>query len=61
MEISDPERAAEHHFSMLRGMLQFRLIMSIEKEPSEQVMRRHVEDCVDMFLRVYKTGRASGQ
>jgi TetR/AcrR family transcriptional repressor of mexJK operon len=59
MDIPDPERAADHYFSMLRGMLQFRLIMSIEKKPTEQVIRRHVEDCVDMFLRAYQPGRAT--
>lgn len=53
MEIRDPERAADHYFSLLRGMMQFRLIMSIDKAPTEDEIERHVEDCVDMFLRAY--------
>ena len=34
--------------------MQFRLIMNLEKKrPGEKEIRRHVEDCVDMFLRAY--------
>lgn len=53
MEIPDPGRAADHWFSMLRGMMQFRLIMNLQKRPSENEMRLHVADCADMFLRAY--------
>jgi TetR/AcrR family transcriptional repressor of mexJK operon len=53
MEIREPERAADHWFSMLRGMVQFRMIMNLQKAPSADELRRHVEDCVEMFLRAY--------
>ena len=53
MEVRHPERAADHFFSMLRGMLQFRMTMNLEKNPSEERIRRHVEDCVEMFMRAY--------
>ena len=61
MEIPDFERAADHYFSMLRGMMQFRLIMSMDKQPTEDEIRRHVDDSVDMFLRAYGHGRAAEQ
>jgi TetR/AcrR family transcriptional repressor of mexJK operon len=53
MDIREPERAADHWFSMLRGMMQFRMIMNLEQTPSAGELRRHVEDCVEMFLRAY--------
>jgi TetR/AcrR family transcriptional repressor of mexJK operon len=59
MDIREPERAADHYFSMLRGMMQFRLIMNIDKAPTEVEIRRHVEDCVDMFLRAYQQDRTA--
>lgn len=60
LEIPEPERAADHYFSMLRGMMQFKLLMNIAKAPTEDEIQRHVEDCVDMFLRAYATGRSPG-
>lgn len=57
MDIRDPERAADHWFSMLKGMMHFRLIMNLQKRPTEEEIRRHVEDCVDMFLRAYGCAR----
>jgi TetR/AcrR family transcriptional repressor of mexJK operon len=60
MNVPDPERAADHWFSMLRGMLQFRLIMNLGKRPTDDEIRRHVEDCAEMFLRAYERSRAAG-
>jgi TetR/AcrR family transcriptional repressor of mexJK operon len=53
MDIPDPARAAEHFYSMLKGMLQFKLMMNIDKPPPEAELKRHVDDCVDMFIRAY--------
>ena len=54
MEIREPGRAVYHWFSMLRGTMKFRWLLNVEKKrPGEKEIRRHVEDCVDMFLRDY--------
>jgi TetR/AcrR family transcriptional repressor of mexJK operon len=57
MDVSDPERAADHYFSLLRGMMEFRLSINIEKPPTDAELRRHVEGCVDLFLRAYGSAK----
>lgn len=53
MDIAEPDRASDHFFSMLEGTLHFKLVMNLEKQPSATELKRHVDDCVDMFLRAY--------
>ncbi len=53
VDVPDPDSAAGHWFSMLRGMMQFRLNLSLERQPTDEDIRRHVDDCVDVFLRAY--------
>ena len=53
LEVREPERAADHFFHMLKGDLFFRALLNIGKAPPEAEVRRHVEDCVDVFLRAY--------
>jgi len=57
LDIPEPRRAADHFYSMLKGMLQFKLMMNIDKPPPEAELKRHVADCVDMFMRAYAVRR----
>lgn len=53
LEVREPERAADHFFSMLKGDLHFRMMLNIAKPPADAEVRRHADDCVEVFLRAY--------
>jgi TetR/AcrR family transcriptional regulator, mexJK operon transcriptional repressor len=51
--LCDPERAADHFFHMPKGNLHFRALLGMAKQPPETEVKRHVADCVEVFLRAY--------
>jgi TetR/AcrR family transcriptional repressor of mexJK operon len=53
LDVVEPERAADHFFHMLKGELHMRLLMNIAPPPSPAEVERHVDDCVEVFLRAY--------
>ncbi|MCE2998320.1 MAG: TetR/AcrR family transcriptional regulator [Betaproteobacteria bacterium] len=57
LDITEPGRAADHFYSILKGVLLFKLVMNIDKPPPEAELKRHVADCVDMFVRAYAVRR----
>jgi TetR/AcrR family transcriptional repressor of mexJK operon len=52
-EIDDPRLAADHFHSLLKGMPHFRATLNLRPRISPQQLERHVEGCVDVFLRAY--------
>jgi TetR/AcrR family transcriptional repressor of mexJK operon len=57
LEMRDPHRAADHFFSMVKGEMQFQTMINVRSGPGDAELKRHVDDCVDMFLRAYGKGR----
>lgn len=55
LQVREPERAADHFFHMLKGDLHGRALLNIGKAPAEAEVKRHIEDCVEVFLRAYAT------
>lgn len=53
MDVPAPERAADHFFHMLKGQIVQELILNLRATPSSTEVKRHVDDCVDMFVRAY--------
>lgn len=48
-----PETAAEHFFSMLKGLPHMRALMKPDEKPSAKEAQAHVDSVVDLFLRAY--------
>lgn len=53
LTIEDPQRAADHFLSMLRGDSYLRALLNIESQPSDRQLQHHIKDCVAVFLRAY--------
>jgi TetR/AcrR family transcriptional repressor of mexJK operon len=53
VQMQDVRSAADHFLFMLRGDMQFRVLLNIRPRPTEAEMQRHVDDCVDTFLRAF--------
>jgi TetR/AcrR family transcriptional repressor of mexJK operon len=53
LDVAEPERAADHFFHMLKGEMQMRLLINIAPPPASAEVQRHVDDCVEVFLRAY--------
>lgn len=53
MDVPSPERASDHFFHMLKGQIVQELILNLRSTPSNAEVKRHVDDCVDMFVRAY--------
>ncbi len=52
-ELGDPRRAADQFHALLTGMPHFRATLNLRPRSSPRELERHVEDCVDLFLRAY--------
>ncbi|HET9701368.1 MAG TPA: TetR/AcrR family transcriptional regulator [Burkholderiales bacterium] len=53
LAVREPARAADHFFSMLKGDLHSRALLNIGRPPAEAELKRHLDDCVEVFLRAY--------
>ena len=54
MDIAAPERASDHFFHMLKGRMVQEVTLNLRTAPASAEVKRHVDDCVDMFLRAYE-------
>jgi TetR/AcrR family transcriptional repressor of mexJK operon len=57
LELRDANRAADHFLSMLRGDLLYQATLNLRPPPAEAELKRHVDDCVEVFLRAYEKRR----
>ena len=55
LRIEDCWRAADHFLSMLRGYIYWRALLNIETQPKPLQLRKHLNDCVAVFMRAYAT------
>lgn len=53
MDIPAPDRASDHFFSMLKGHMVQERMLNLRAAPSNAEVKKHVDDCVDMFMRAY--------
>jgi TetR/AcrR family transcriptional repressor of mexJK operon len=53
LSVPDPMNAVHQFYCLLKGEMHMKLMLNLEKHPSEAWMRTHVEACLDMFLCVY--------
>ncbi len=53
LNVPEPMRAAEHFCSLIKGVAHFRLLIGYAEQPDVADMKRHVKDCVDLFMRAY--------
>jgi TetR/AcrR family transcriptional repressor of mexJK operon len=56
--IDDPEQAADHFLSLVKGKLHFRATLSLGPPPTRVQAAAHVAGAVDLFLRAYARRRA---
>lgn len=57
LEVRRPERAAAHFFHMLKGEPHHCLLLNIMPVPADAELKRHVDDCVETFLRAFAPRR----
>jgi TetR/AcrR family transcriptional repressor of mexJK operon len=58
LRVDDPETAAEHFQTLVKGMLHFRATLGLRPRPTRAQARAQVARAVDAFLRAYgPTGR----
>jgi TetR/AcrR family transcriptional regulator, mexJK operon transcriptional repressor len=57
LEIPATERASDHFFNMLKGHMLQEVTLNLRALPSSSEVKRHIDDCVDMFLRAYEVRR----
>jgi TetR/AcrR family transcriptional repressor of mexJK operon len=53
LDVPDPDAAADHFVSMLRGDLHLRALLNLASRPSEKQIQEHANGCVAAFLRAY--------
>lgn len=53
LNITDPLRAAEHFFSLIRGNHTLRLLIDTQSEMPEEQIEQHIRDAVQLFIRGY--------
>ena len=56
LQISDPARAAEHFFCLLKGLRHLRVLVGLSAAPSRAERDAHVGEVVQLFLRAYAPG-----
>jgi TetR/AcrR family transcriptional repressor of mexJK operon len=54
LQVVDPQSAAEHFFCLLKGGVNFRLLIGCGELPSAEERARHISDVVGLFLRAYR-------
>ncbi|MBD9485046.1 TetR/AcrR family transcriptional regulator [Pseudomonas sp. PDM14] len=54
LRVEQPQRAAEHFFSLLKGGCNFRRLVGCGEQPSSAATDIHVQDVVSLFLRAYR-------
>ena len=57
LEIPATERASDHFFQMLKGHMLQEVTLNLRGLPSNSEVKRHIDDCADMFLRAYEVRR----
>ena len=50
---NEPLRVAEHFCSLIKGAAHFRLLIGYAALPDPEEADKHVQDCVDLFMRAY--------
>lgn len=53
LQVSEPMRAAEHFCSLLKGVAHFRLLIGYADAPAPEEAKKHVQDCVALFISAY--------
>lgn len=53
LSLDDPQKAAQHFFCLLKGVHHLRVMVGMSARPPARVLKEHVEDVVDLFLRAY--------
>ncbi len=53
LHVSDPARAAEHFFCLLKGLRHMRILVGLSPLPGPDERRSHARDVIELFLRAY--------
>ena len=56
LAIGDPREAAGHFFMLLKGIVHMQVLIGLAPPPDAEARARHVERCVDFFLRAHARG-----
>ena len=54
LRVPEPQRAAEHFCSLIKGVQHFRLLIGYSDAPDEAAAEAHVQDVVALFMRAYE-------
>ena len=55
LNVPQPRRATEHFFSLIMGAHHYRLLSGIDSPQEPTTVEQHVNEVVDLFLRLYST------
>jgi TetR/AcrR family transcriptional repressor of mexJK operon len=55
--VTDPDTAARHFVGLLKSIDSHSGAMHSTSQPSKSAMKKHVNECVNVFLRAYAAGR----
>lgn len=61
LDIPDPMTAAKQFSALVKGSLHLKRTLGMMDQPSDEVVRREVDDAVEMFMRAYGRKGADGQ
>lgn len=53
LDTDQPQRAAEHFCSLIKGAVHFRLLIGYSDRPGAREADEHVQDCITLFMRAY--------
>ena len=53
LQAPDAQRAAQHFFCLLKGVHHLRVLVGVETAASPRLLKAHVREVVDLFLRAY--------
>lgn len=61
LDIPQPERAAEHFFCLLKGLVYMRVLMGLCPPPDRAARESHVREVVALFMAAYRPGNRRAQ
>jgi len=53
LQCEDVQKAVEHFFCLIKGEVHMKMLLNLQKAPSEAMLRQHVASCVRLFMAGY--------
>lgn len=53
MQFSDTHKAVEHFFCLIKGDAHVKMLLNLQKKPSDAAIKIHVDSCLELFFAGY--------